>query len=118
MPVGILLDYIAVRLNGPWADGTRLAINITFTDQPDPRSVKVQNGVLHHWTRHSQDADLTLALTKAQLVMALLQPDTLDKGIADGSITAEGDATTLRTLTGLLDTFDPQFNLVTPNATP
>jgi hypothetical protein len=31
---------------------------------------------------------------------------------------AEGDTTTLRTLTGLLDTFDPEFNLVTPNATP
>jgi alkyl sulfatase BDS1-like metallo-beta-lactamase superfamily hydrolase len=118
MPVGILLDYIAVRLNGPRADGTRLAINITFTDQPGPRSVKVQNGVLHHWTRHTRDADLTLTLTKAQLVMALLQPDTLDKGIADGSITAEGDTTILRTLTGLLDTFDPQFNVVTPNATP
>jgi alkyl sulfatase BDS1-like metallo-beta-lactamase superfamily hydrolase len=80
--------------------------------------VKVQNGVLHHWTRHTRDADLTLTLTKAQLVMALLQPDTLDKGIADGSITAEGDTTILRTLTGLLDTFDPQFNVVTPNATP
>jgi alkyl sulfatase BDS1-like metallo-beta-lactamase superfamily hydrolase len=50
--------------------------------------------------------------------MALLQPDTLDKGIADGSITAEGDTTTLQTLTGLLDTFDPQFNLVKPNTTP
>jgi alkyl sulfatase BDS1-like metallo-beta-lactamase superfamily hydrolase len=41
-----------------------------------------------------------------------------DKGIADGSITAEGDTTTLRTLIGLLDTFDPQFNVVTPNAAP
>jgi Alkyl sulfatase C-terminal/Alkyl sulfatase dimerisation len=76
MPVGILLDYIAIRLDGPRAGGTRLAINITFTDQPGPRSVKVQNGVLHHWTRHTLDADLTLTLTKAQLVMALLQPDT------------------------------------------
>jgi hypothetical protein len=55
------------------------------------------------------DADLTP--TKAQLVIAPLQPDTLDKGIADGSMTAEGDPTTLRTLTALLDTFDPHFNL-------
>ena len=118
MPVGILLDYIAVRLNGPRADGTRLAINVTLTDMPGLLSVKVQNGVLHHCTHHTRDADLTLTLTKAQLAMALLQPDSLDQGIAGGSIKAEGDTTALRTLTGLLDTFDPHFNLVTPNAAP
>ena len=54
-----------------------------------------------------EEADLTVMLTKAQLIGLLLQ------GQTDG-VEMSGDAGVLATLVGLLDTPDPDFAVVTP----
>ncbi|HEX4305894.1 MAG TPA: alkyl sulfatase dimerization domain-containing protein [Solirubrobacterales bacterium] len=118
MPLGLLLDFIAVRLNGPKAAAQDITINLTVTDLDDPWSIQVRNGVLHHWARPSKDAALTLTLPRLALVAVFFQPTSLDAGLEAGHITAEGDIEALRTLLGLLDDFEPNFNLVEPNPIP
>ncbi|GAA0943185.1 alkyl/aryl-sulfatase [Actinocorallia libanotica] len=116
MPLEVFLDYLAVRLNGPDAIGHDLAINLTLTDLPDPYSITIGNGVLHARKRHTKNADLELTLTRPQLIAGVLSPGTLDTAINDASITAHGDIGALHTLIGLLDTFDPYFELLSSNA--
>ena len=51
---------------------------------------------------------------KAALVGALLQPGAAAELAKAGQISLDGDESALETLGGLLDTFDPSFNIVTP----
>lgn len=118
MPLDLLLDFIAVRLNGPKAAPQEITINLAITDIDDPYSIQVKNGVLHHWKRPSKGATLTLTLPRLALVGVFFQPASLDAGIQTGHITTDGDLDALRTLLGLLDDFEPNFNLVEPNSTP
>jgi alkyl sulfatase BDS1-like metallo-beta-lactamase superfamily hydrolase len=118
MPLGLLLDFIAVRLNGPRAAPHEITINLTITDLDDPYSIRIKNGVLHHWRRPSKDPALTLTLPRMALVGIFFQPAALDAGLEAGQITVDGDIDALRSLLGLLDTFTPDFNLIEPNAIP
>ena len=44
----------------------------------------------------------------------LLKPTAAGQLAQAGKITLDGDPTVLQTLAGLLDEFDPNFNMVTP----
>ncbi|MEY2243144.1 alkyl/aryl-sulfatase [Streptomyces sp. BF23-18] len=118
MPLDLFLDFIAVRLNGPKAADTALVVNLDLTDgdQPGPHSLQLANGVLHHRPRHTDNADLTLRLGKAQLAVALLKPGALGAAVEAGQVTADGDLAVFVTLTGLLDDFSPYFALTNSNA--
>ena len=71
--------------------------------------MELSNGALIHFptTTTRKDADLTVTLTKPQLIGLLLQ------GQTDG-VEMSGDQGVLATLVGLLDTPDPDFAVVTP----
>jgi alkyl sulfatase BDS1-like metallo-beta-lactamase superfamily hydrolase len=70
--------------------------------------MELSNGVLiHHPTRHTQDADLALALTHPQL-LGLLASGSLQ------GIGTDGDPGVLTTLLSLTDEPDPSFPIVTP----
>lgn len=117
MPLDLFLDYIAVRLDGPKAARTALAINLDVTDgdRPGPHSLQLANGVLHHRPRHTEGADLSLRLTKMQLAGALLQPGALRTAAGAGQIDAQGDIAAFERLAGLLDDFPTAFALTHSN---
>ena len=103
-----LFDTIAIRVDGPRAAGTALSVLWHFTDTGDLYWMELSNGVLiHHPTRHSPKADLTLTLTRPRL------PGILASGSLDG-VGAQGDPGVLRTLMSLTDEPDPSFPVVTP----
>ena len=79
-----------------------------FTDSGERYLMQLSNGLLvHHPTRRTPHADLTVRLTRAQLTGLLFS------GSLDGIETA-GDAGVLKTLMGLTDEPDPDFAVVTP----
>jgi len=103
-----LFDTISIRIDGPRAAGTRLSIRWDFSDPDERYLMELSNGVLiHHPTRRTPDADLTLSLTHRQL-LGLLASGSLD-GIA-----TTGDPGVLNTLLSLTDEPDPNFAVVTP----
>ncbi len=105
---GVAGDSIAIRVNGPKAWSQALTIDWDFTDQSSRHRMTLSNGALIHWANPAPgDTDLTLTLTKAQLLGMLA-------GHGLEGIQAAGDLSVLRRLLGLLDTPDPGFAIVTP----
>ncbi|MEU0239128.1 alkyl sulfatase dimerization domain-containing protein [Nocardiopsis sp. NPDC006198] len=108
LSIAQVFDSVAVRVDGPRAWDTTLTIDWNFTDPVEEVRLELANGVLVQTTAHDgSDADLTLTLTKAQL-LRLVATQSLD------GITTEGDTDALTTLFGLLDDADPDFAIVTP----
>ena len=108
MSITQLFDTIAIRIDGPRAAAISLAVLWHFTDSDERYLMQLSNGLLvHHPTSRTPHADLTVRLTRAQLIGLLLS------GSLDGVETA-GDAGVLKTLMGLTDEPDPDFAVVTP----
>lgn len=82
-----------------------------LTDENRVVRLTLSNGALTHRTGTDDaplrgSADLTLTMTKPQLVNLVL-------GKSEG-VAFDGDHAVLSTLVGLLDTPDPRFPIVTP----
>ena len=108
LTVGQLFDSIAIRVNGPEAWDKEVTIAWDFTDLKEEVWLRLSNGVLvHTHAANGTSADLTVTLTKPQLLHLLAT------GSLDGAETT-GDQGALRTLFGVLDTPDNQFAIVTP----
>ena len=109
LTVSQLFDAVAIRIVGPRAWDEALVVDWDFTDLGERRRMTLRNGVLTH--RLVEDppaaADLTLALTKAQLLGVLLG------GNLDG-VAVDGDAGVLARLVGLVEFGDRNFPIVTP----
>jgi alkyl sulfatase BDS1-like metallo-beta-lactamase superfamily hydrolase len=106
-----LLDTISIRVNGPEAAGTPLVIDWNITDLGESYRSQLSNGAFVHWpTRESgggPDADLTLNLTKPQLLGLLADGDT-------AGLDHTGDLGAVHKLMAVLDQADPNFAIVTP----
>jgi len=111
-----LFDSIAIRIDGPKAWSEQLRINWAVTGdgdgsaEADPGEYRMElsNGALIHFpTTAREEADLTVTLTKPQLIGLLLQ------GQTDG-VEMSGDPAVLATLVGLIDNPNPDFAVVTP----
>lgn len=107
LTVGQLIDGLAVRVNGPDSWSLRLAIDWHIGDTY--WHLRLANGLLT-WTTDAgpdPDAELTMTMTRAQL-LALLA------GRSTDGITMAGDASQLTRLMSALDTPDANFPIVTP----
>ncbi|HEX3390445.1 MAG TPA: alkyl sulfatase dimerization domain-containing protein [Streptosporangiaceae bacterium] len=104
-----IFDTLAIRVDGPRAAGQSLVIDWNFTDAGHTVRLALSNGALIQTVNPKTEAvaDLTLTLTKAQL-LGLLAGRGLD------GIGHTGDPAALTRLMGLLDTPDPAFAIVTP----
>ncbi|MGW6724298.1 alkyl/aryl-sulfatase [Nocardia sp. NPDC055029] len=109
LSVDQLFDTIAIRVNGPRAAQDSFRIEWHFSDLDTVMRLTLSNGVLIRTIdpRSKADIDLTLNLTKPQLLGILA-----GKGL-DG-IDHTGDPAVLQRLFGLLDNPDPNFAIVTP----
>lgn len=115
MPIDILFDFVAIHLIGDKATDAELRIDFVFTDRGDEAwTAWVKRGVLNARKGASPNTQLTVSGPKAALVGALLQPGAAAELAKAGKISLDGDESAFETLGGLLDTFDPSFNIVTP----
>jgi alkyl sulfatase BDS1-like metallo-beta-lactamase superfamily hydrolase len=116
MPLGLIFDYLGVRLNGPKAEGKTITLNWNFTDTREQYVLALENGALNHTAnKQAKEADATVTLTRAALDEAIMggKPK-LEAEIASGDIKIEGQREKVRELLSLMDKFDPWFNIVTP----
>lgn len=104
-----LFDTVAIRVNGPRAAAESFVIDWQFTDLGTTVRLTLSNGALIRTVdpRRKTEVDLTLTLTKPQL-LGLLAGQGLD------GIDQVGDSTVLQRLLGLLEQPDPDFAIVTP----
>ena len=108
LTVGQMFDAIAVRVHGPRAWDERIVIDWRFTDLGQTHRTTLRNGVLTHRVAEGEEgADLTLALSKLQMVGVLT-------GKGFDQIDHEGDLGAIGRLLGVLDAPDRDFPIVTP----
>lgn len=116
MNLELLFDWVAMRLNGPTADGKTITLNFDFTDTNEKYVLGLENSAIHYSkNKQSDNADATVTLKRSTLNNVLLGQGTLDDNIKSGDITVDGDQTKLGELVSMLDTFEFWFNIVTPN---
>jgi len=122
MTTDMVLDYLAIRLNGPRAAACRLRIG--FEVGGDRRSgradewflVTVENGILRYAPPPiAETPAATLRIGHAALADLAYGAATLDELLAKDTARVDGDRTDLDTLLGLLDTFTGGFEVVVPN---
>jgi alkyl sulfatase BDS1-like metallo-beta-lactamase superfamily hydrolase len=115
MTVPMYFDYLGVRLNGPRARGKRILLNWNFTDVKEQYTLRLENGALTYTPeKQVPDADATLTLTREALDKINTGAMTFEQAIKDGTIQIKGNASAVKELLGLLDTFQQSFPIVTP----
>ncbi|GMG92371.1 alkyl sulfatase dimerization domain-containing protein [Cupriavidus metallidurans] len=111
----MFLDFLAVRLNGERAAGHDLKFNWVQPDTGKRYALSVENGVfLYKPERQFDDAGATLTMSRSALIGSLLGQTTLPAELSAGRAKVDGDPAVLKSWMGMLDKFDPQFNIVTP----
>jgi len=114
MPIVMILDYMAVRLNPEKAAGKKLKINFNFTDVNELYTVFLENSTLNNREGNADDADSTIIITRATLDNIMLGKLTVEEGLKSGAIKVKGTKGKFKELQGMLDDFEFWFNIVTP----
>ena len=110
-----LMDYLAVRLNGPLAADERITIGFEFADSGDSYVVTVENGVLRHSLVDEIPAVPTVVtLNRPSFIALMMGGMPVIALTATGAVDIEGDQQALTRLLGLLDDFELWFDIVTP----
>ncbi|MFI1464130.1 alkyl/aryl-sulfatase [Nocardia carnea] len=112
LTLDMIVDSLAVRIDGMRAAAADFVMDWELTDEGRVHRLTLSHGALTHRTPTAEapalgPADLTLTLTKAQLLKAV-------SGGGFEGVTMKGDESLLQTFIGLLDTPDPRFPIVTP----
>ncbi|WP_067855792.1 alkyl/aryl-sulfatase [Nocardia shimofusensis] len=112
LTVDMIIDALAVRIDGPRAAESPFVMDWKLTDENRVIRLTSSNGALTHRTATPEaplrgSADLTLTLDKPKLLGILA-------GAGIDGVDIDGDPTLLATFTACLDTADPAFPIVTP----
>lgn len=108
-------DLMAIRLNGEKAEGKKIVINWNFTDTGEKYTLNLENSALTCVTgKLSATADATIILQRSVLNDIMAGDTTFMKEIAAKNITVEGNTLKLLELQGMIESVDPQFNIVIP----
>jgi alkyl sulfatase BDS1-like metallo-beta-lactamase superfamily hydrolase len=111
----MFFDFLGVRLNGQKAEGKSLIVNWNFTEPRQQFVLNLENSALTHVIgKQSDKADPTLTLARSTLDAVTLRRTTFAEAVQTGSIKIEGDPAKLIELLGMLDTFNPMFEVVEP----
>ena len=115
VPTGMFLDFMAVRFNPEGADELEIKINLDFTDTNEQFVLSLDNSVLNNIpNKVAKDADASLTLTRHIFNEVALGRTSFVKEIAKGNVKVGGSPVALMRVFGKLDTFNPDFNIVTP----
>jgi alkyl sulfatase BDS1-like metallo-beta-lactamase superfamily hydrolase len=118
MPLELFFDYLSIRLDGAKADGKTIKLNLDLPDTKQKYLLVVEYGVLqYHKDQQANDADVSLTLDRATLNQVIGGQLKVEQGVTDGKITLDGDPKKFEEFAGLLDTFDPWYQVVMPIGT-
>ncbi|WP_127472724.1 alkyl/aryl-sulfatase [Microbacterium sulfonylureivorans] len=111
LPPELLLDAIAIQIDGPKAWDLDIATRWHFPDTGQTFRVTLRNGVFV--VVENGKGDVTLTLTAPQSSIAGIASGDVAAALAAG-LTLDGDASVLQTVLGVLDPGDPAFDIVLP----
>ncbi|WP_371126993.1 alkyl/aryl-sulfatase [Variovorax sp. YR216] len=111
----MFFDFLAVRLDTEKAQGHDMTLNWRFDDVHQSFALTLRNGVLtqREGTQHAK-SDVSVRMNKSVLDRISLRQLDFATALRQGDIRVEGNAGKLTELLGMLSTFKPAFNIVTP----
>lgn len=113
-PIPQFLDAMAASLNGPRADGVRLAVALRLPDVGETHGLWVDNAVLHHRRGMPPQAPAaTLVLNKPAFLRLVNGQASAQELVASGAFRIDGDAQALDRLMALLDKPARDFPIMT-----
>jgi alkyl sulfatase BDS1-like metallo-beta-lactamase superfamily hydrolase len=109
------LDSMAVRLDGPAADGKHMTFNFVFDDVHETHVIELENSVLHHRQADPvPGANATVHLTRDLLVRLGIGEAGLKDLVMSDDFRVEGSRLDLISFLSLVKAPDGQFPIVTP----
>nr|WP_256670184.1 alkyl sulfatase dimerization domain-containing protein [Pseudomonas sp. L-22-4S-12] len=111
----MFFDLLAVRLDAEKAQGHDMTLNWRFDDLKQDFALTLRNGVLTYResSLHAQP-DASVSISKATLDRISLRQTDFATAIQQGEVKLEGKAGQFKALLGMLGSFTPNFNIVTP----
>lgn len=114
MPLENLYQTMAVRLNGPSADGLVIHLNLDFKDS-EPTLLSIENSVLHAFTgKQHQKPNATLRMSAVNFKFMMTGNTDAMKLLESGELEMSGDFEALGKFRELFDQFERRFPIVTP----
>jgi alkyl sulfatase BDS1-like metallo-beta-lactamase superfamily hydrolase len=111
IPVDVILDALAMRLNGPAA--AEITATMRFVVDDEEHTIELSNGTMHHHAGSKGSAGITITMTRDALNAVVMGQPFLEL-VTAGQIQPSGDPTPLMGLVTNLDTFEFWFPIVTP----
>ncbi|MCS4436295.1 alkyl/aryl-sulfatase [Aquiflexum gelatinilyticum] len=107
------LDFLGVKLNSKKAEGITFKMNIITPDNNEKFLVELSNSTLSNLKGFTaKNADLTLTLNRSDLNMAMMGVKSFEDLLKEGKAKVEGNPQILAQLVGMLDEFDPRFEIL------
>jgi len=107
------LDFLGVKLNSKKAEGKAFKMNIITPDNNEKFLVELSNSTLSNLKGFTaKNADLTLTLNRADLNLAMMGVKTFEDLLKEGKAKVEGNPQILAQLVGMMDEFDPRFEVL------
>ncbi|ATF13305.1 alkyl/aryl-sulfatase [Brevibacillus brevis X23] len=115
MPISDFLTLLAVKLNGPKAEGKKFTMNVTIIDADLSFAMYLENSVLvNKLNKLDAHPDVSFVTDRMTFFALMLGRVSLEQAMATGKIEVTGDATPINAFIALLDEFDPFPAIVTP----
>lgn len=115
MPLHMVFDYLAIRLNSTKAEGKEISMNLIFPDIHEEYNLQVKNSVLNYYEGvQDPNAGVTLRMDKRTMDALTLGQLSVKQAYKDGKIKIEGNPKEMIELFTLFDKFNMWFNIVTP----
>ena len=115
LTVSQVFDSIAVRVDGPRAWDQQLRLSWVITDTGTTHVTELRNGALNHGVAQAPvPGSTTFTLTRPTLIGLVTGSVDLKAGIADATVSVDGDPADLQRLVDVLAPVDPDFAIVTP----
>ncbi|MFC1618180.1 alkyl/aryl-sulfatase [Patescibacteria group bacterium] len=112
-PIESFFDYLGVAIDGRKAFNKQITINWDFTDTKKQYFLTLENAVLNYEQGRSDEADVSLSLTRETLEKVLSKQAEFKDLIKSGEIDLSGKALKLKELFSLIKQFKPDFPIVT-----
>ena len=115
MAPDMILDYIGISVNGDKATDKKISINWEEPNLKEKYLITLENSALvYRKVSNFGKADVTIAIPKEAFVGIAGKATTLTQEIQAGRAKVTGDTSKFNELMEILDTFTPDFNIVTP----
>jgi linear primary-alkylsulfatase len=115
LPLDLFFDLMAVRLNGPKAQGLDIRINFAFTDTGDMAALHLKNSVLNtRMGEQDENANATISLSRADLNKIMLKQASFAALMLKRKVRVTGSVGDLKKFMSLQDDFEYGFNIVQP----